>query len=256
MKELSFWDFILFVSSANLSRYFIISGLFFGVYYKLFKNKWREKKIQSRYPKNKDYRREIMSSVLTLCIFVCFALLIFKSPLSAFTQRYNTIDEMGWGYWWWSIIVMIFIHDTYFYWTHRAMHHPLVYRQVHWTHHKSTNPSPWAAFAFHPIEAVVEAGIVFLIAFLIPFHISALTVFLIFMTLYNAYGHLGFELYPKNFYKTWIGRWLNTSVAHNQHHEKFKGNYGLYFLFWDRWMGTLRSDYASQYDLISQKRKI
>ena len=55
---------------------------------------------------------------------------------------------------------MILLHDTYFYWAHRAMHHPKIYRHVHLVHHLSQNPSPWAAFAFHPFEAVIEAGIV------------------------------------------------------------------------------------------------
>ncbi len=123
------------------------------------------------------------------------------------------------------------------------MHHPKLYRFVHLVHHQSRNPSPWAAFAFHPLEAVVEAGIVFVIAFILPFHGTALLAFLIFMTFYNAYGHLGYELYSKNFLRSALGRWVNTSVAHNHHHEKFNGNYGLYFLFWDRWMGTLREDY-------------
>ena len=126
---------------------------------------------------------------------------------------------------------MILLHDTYFYWTHRAMHHPKIYRHVHLVHHLSQNPSPWAAFAFHPFEAVIEAGIVVLIAFLFPFHLSALLTFLLFMTVYNAYGHLGFELYPIKFHASWIGRWINTSVIHNKHHEKFNGNYGLYFCF-------------------------
>ena len=169
--------------------------------------------------------------------------LIFKTPLSAYNLRYENISEWGWGYWWISVIAMIFIHDTYFYWTHRAMHHPKLYRFVHLVHHQSRNPSPWAAFAFHPLEAVVEAGIVFVIAFILPFHGTALLAFLIFMTFYNAYGHLGYELYSKNFLRSALGRWVNTSVAHNHHHEKFNGNYGLYFLFWDRWMGTLREDY-------------
>jgi len=71
---------------------------------------------------------------------------------------------------------------------------------------------------------------------------SALFVFLVFMTVYNVYGHLGYELYPKSFNKNFFGKWLNTSVSHNAHHSKFNGNYGLYFLFWDRWMGTLRPD--------------
>jgi len=68
------------------------------------------------------------------------------------------------------------------------------------------------------------------------------------MMVYNVYGHLGWELYPKGFSKHWIGKWVNTSVNHNMHHQYFKGNYGLYFLWWDRWIGTIRKDYDNKFD--------
>lgn len=207
-----------------------------------FKKKWGSKKIQLAFPKPTDYQREIGYSMITMVVFAGMAWIIFRSPLSTYTLRYEDISERNWGYWAFSVIAMIFIHDTYFYWAHRAMHHPSVFRLIHRVHHQSINPSPWAAFAFHPLEAIVEAGIVVIIAFLLPFHASALLAFLFFMTLYNAYGHLGYELYPKQFHMTIIGRWINTSLAHNKHHEKFNGNYGLYFLLWDRWMKTLRED--------------
>ena len=134
------------------------------------------------------------------------------------------------------------------------MHHPKLFKYFHLVHHKSTNPSPWAAYAFHPLEAIVEASIIFLIVFLIPFHKTALLTFLLFMIFYNVYGHLGFELYPKGFHKHRIGKWINTSVNHNLHHRHFEGNFGLYFLFWDRWIGTVRADYDSSFDQIDEKR--
>ena len=88
-------------------------------------------------------------------------------------------------------------------------------------------------------------------AFLLPLHVFVLIAFLLFMTTYNVYGHLGWELYPKGFSQSIIGKWINTSVCHNQHHKYFKGNYGLYLLFWDRAMGTLRDDY----DLVFEEVK-
>ena len=74
------------------------------------------------------------------------------------------------------------------------------------------------------------------------------------MMAYNVYGHLGYELFPKAFNMHPIGRWLNTSVNHNQHHKKFTGNYGLYFLFWDRWLGTIRDDYNREYQELDSRR--
>ena len=133
------------------------------------------------------------------------------------------------------------------------IHHPLFYRVVHKTHHLSTNPSPWAAMAFHPLESVLEAGIIVLVAFLFPVHPLAIGIFLLFMMVYNVYGHLGYELYPKGFANSFVGKWINTSVNHNQHHQYFKGNYGLYFLFWDRWMGTIRTDYEERFNSVKSQ---
>ena len=94
---------------------------------------------------------------------------------------------------------------------------------VHLVHHKSTNPSPWTAYAFHPFEAIIEVGIHPFLAFTIPLYAPALGMFFLFQILYNVYGHLGFEIYPKGFHKHWLGKWINTSVAHNLHHKKFDG---------------------------------
>lgn len=247
-------ELIARISTFNLMRYLIVAGVFFLVFYVLFKKKWLPKKIQNRFPNNKDYYREISYSILSLFIFMLIGLIAIRSPLAQEGLRYESFTEHGIGYWFFSVLLMIIVHDTYFYWTHRSMHHPKIYRLFHKVHHQSTNPSPWAAFAFHPLEGIVEAGIIFPITFLIPHHVSALFAFLIFMTVYNVYGHLGYEIYPKGFNKNSIGKWFNTSVAHNAHHAQFKGNYGLYFLFWDRWMGTLRTDYDSSFQEVDQLR--
>jgi lathosterol oxidase len=113
-----------------------------------------------------------------------------------------------------------------------------LYKYVHRIHQKSTNPSPWTAYAFHPFEAVFEAGIIPLVAFTVPVNRYAFTLFMFFQLGYNVYGHLGYELLPRFLLTTRFGQWLNTSTAHNLHHHYFKGNYGLYTRIWDRLLKT------------------
>ena len=247
-------DIILAFFKINLIRYFIVATPAFIIFYVLLKNTLQKKKIQDKFPKNKDYRREVFYSMVTIVIFVCVAVSIYCTPLQNHVQRYDNIEDMGWAYWALSILMMILLHDTYFYFTHRLMHHPSIFKYFHLTHHKSTNPSPWAAYAFHPLEGIIEASVIYPIVFLIPYHPSAIITFLMFMMIYNVYGHLGFEIFPKAFNKNPIGKWFNTSVNHNQHHEHFNGNYGLYFLFWDRLLGTLREDYDEAYKAVDLKR--
>ncbi len=212
------------------------------------------KKIQSRFPKNSDVLREMGYSVLTIAIFSLVSLILFTHPkVAPLTTRYKDIHQYGWVYYFLAYPLMFVMHDTYFYFTHRLMHHKRLFKWFHLVHHQSTNPSPWAAYAFHPLEAVVEAGIVVVFMFTIPMHITHVMIFFLMMIIYNVYGHLGYELYPKGFSKHMIGKWINTSINHNQHHQYFKGNYGLYFLFWDRVFGTLRADYDARFEEVKSR---
>ena len=236
------------------ARYFIVAGIFFLLFYVLLKGKIFHKKIQQRMPGTKDYQREIGYSALTAAIFALVPLCVLHVPaIAATTGFYTRIEQHGWLYFFLAFPLMLFIHDSYFYWMHRLMHHRKLFRSVHLLHHKSVNPSPWAAYAFHPLEALAEAGVFVVFLSTIPVHQLHLLLFFLFMILYNVYGHLGYELYPRNFNRHWLGRWLNTSVSHNQHHQYFQGNYGLYFTFWDRLMGTLRKDYDQRFDEITAK---
>lgn len=233
------------ISSIISSRYFIMAGISFVVFYILFKTKFQSIKIQQKFPKNESYYRDVKYSIVSMLIFSSVAYLCLFTLKNYNNVMYTKVDN--WWYFAFSFLWMYLLHDAYFYWMHRFMHIPSLYRKVHLIHHKSTNPSPWTAYAFHPLEAVIEAGIVPLIVFTLPVYRNGFFLFMLFQIIYNVYGHLGYELYPKNFHKTWIGKWINTGTAHNAHHKYFYGNFGLYTLIWDRLFGTLREDYDNSF---------
>ena len=248
------WSFYFQDVRIILTRYLVLSGLAFLIWYVLLRNRIINKKIQQRFPKFNDYAREIGYSILTVLIMSFIPALILGSPeIARHTLFYRTISDHGWVYFFCAFPLMALLHDTYFSWIHRLMHHPAIFRFVHLIHHKSVNPSPFAAYSFHPLEAVLEAGIFVVFVFTIPVHLFHLFFFFLFMIIYNVYGHLGWELYPRGFSRHWLGRWINTSVNHNMHHQYFKGNYGLYFLFWDRLMGTIRTDYEERFDEVKSR---
>jgi lathosterol oxidase len=161
------------------------------------------------------------------------------------------IDDRGWTWYFASIAVMILMHDAYFYWTHRAMHHRSVYRLMHRTHHRSLDPTPWAAYAFSPLEALVQAGIGPLIVFTLPVHPSAFAIFMLWQISFNVFGHCGYEIYPRWFLKSPIGWLLNSPTHHTLHHEKFVGNFSLYFNVWDRLLGTNCPEYAERFEKVT-----
>lgn len=235
-------------------RYTLVAGAFFLVFYVFWKQRWQHKRIQPKFPKQSQYRQEFLYSLATMCVFACVASLIFIVRKNGLTRIYYDIADLGWWYWGASILVAIVLHDTYFYWTHRLMHHPWLFKWVHRVHHESHNPSPWAAFSFHPLEAVLEAGILPLLVFTVPLHWSALFIFLLYMMVMNVIGHLGYEIFPKGMHGHMLGRWQNSSTHHNMHHHFVHYNFGLYFNWWDTWMKTNHPKYFETYDKMTVKK--
>ena len=239
----SFWRPFLYGALIFGVRYFIIAGFAFLALYAMR----APGKLQSAAPRGADIRREITYSIAAFLIFGLINGVIFGYGIVPYTQLYFRVADHGWTYFWLSIPLMILAHDAWFYWIHRLMHTRAMFRLFHGVHHLSRNPTPWAAYSFHPYESVLEALGIVLIFFIMPSHPLALLIFQTISALINVYGHLGYELYPRAFAQHWLGRWINTSVAHNAHHEKARHNFGFYFLFWDRWMGTLAPDYEACY---------
>ena len=247
------WELYFRVIMHVGGRYFLTAAIAFVLAYIVF-SKWiAYKKIQPRNPRQKDYAREIAFSAMTILIAGFVISFLHHPAIAPYTTRYKDVATYGWAYYFLLFPVLFVVHDTYFYFTHRLMHTKALFRWFHLVHHRSTNPSPWAAYAFHPLEAVVEQGIAVLFYFTIPIHVTHLGIFFLISIFYNVYGHLGYELYPRNFSRTAVGKWINTSVSHNQHHQYFKGNYGLYFLFWDRVFGTLREDYDQRFEEVKTR---
>lgn len=236
-----------------LLRYLLIAGAAFLIFYILYPKRFYVKKIQKQFPKNKDYFREIIYSLFTVIIFAGITFILYSPLVKPHTKIYTKISDHGILYFVLSVFLALIIHDTYFYWTHRLMHHPTLFKLFHLTHHRSVNPSPWAAYAFNPLEAIVEAGVIFVITFIIPINSIALLIFLLVMIIYNVYGHLGYEIYPHRVVKSKLGKWLNTSTNHNMHHKYFNGNYGLYFRYWDEIMKTTHPDYEDTLNQITAK---
>jgi lathosterol oxidase len=236
-------------------RYLLFTGAFYLFFYVWKNKKYWHSKIQQRYPEKKYIIHEIKYSFFTILIFGSVILLVIWAAKNGLTMVYEPIDKYGYVYYFFSIILMVLLHDTYFYWTHRLMHWKPLFKLAHKTHHLSVNPTPFAAYAFHPFEALVEIGIVPLIAFIIPHHISAITIFSLYSLLINVSGHLGYELFPKGFASHWLFKWHNTATHHNMHHRLVKCNYGLYFNFWDRVMHTNHPHYEENFEEVVEKRE-
>ena len=152
---------------------------------------------------------------------------------------YFEIADYGTVYFILSLLLAIFINDTIFYWTHRFMHLKSIFRHIHLMHHKSTSPTPFAVFAFHPWEATIHALVYPLLVYFLPMHPIMFGAFLLYNLVTNVAGHGGYEFMPEKLTRHWFFNWQNTITNHDVHHKKFTCNYGNYFILWDKWMNTL-----------------
>lgn len=240
--------------AVSVFRYFIIAGIFFLLFYKIFEPRFSKSKIQSRMASRKDFIREILHSMQSTLTMSVIAFVVLFTPFKSYTMLYTDLGKYGLWYIPVSVFLGLVIHDTYFYWMHRLLHHPKLFRYTHLVHHESVNPSPWTSYSFHFFEAITEGLVLAVIVMVIPMNPLSVTLFVIVAFIINVYGHLGYEIMPKWFRSSWAFEISNTSVYHNLHHRKFKGNYGLYFRVWDRLMGTEHPDYVKEYDKIQKQR--
>ena len=248
------------VFTFDLARYLIGAGLVSAVLFVILRNFSERHRIQARRASRKDICREVSYSVMTVCVYASVGVITVEIIERGWSRMYFDFDTVGVALGvTWSIIsigVLLVLHDCYFYWVHRLMHHPLLYRKVHRTHHLSVTPTSWAAYSFSPYEATLMTLFVPMAIQIIPVHPAALSIFLAIMILRNALGHSGIEVHPSSWVDSPLD-FLTTVTHHDLHHQKFNGNYGLYFTWWDRWMGTELPEYKTAFKKVApNKNKI
>ena len=222
----------------DLTRYFVGAGGVFVVVNLILARWLQGRKIRERSPGAKQMRREILMSIRTVAIFALIGSSIDGLRSVGVIDVYLDPSERGWGYFAFSVAALIVLHDAWFYWTHRLIHNPRLFRRFHREHHKSHNPSPWTAYSFDPGEAALNAIFMPLSLMLITATPFAVFLFLAHMMLRNAIGHCGYEIFPARRKGRPVFDWLTTVTHHDLHHSQAGWNYGLYFTWWDRMMGT------------------
>ena len=230
--------FLLVLTVIIFLRYIIVSGLFILLFQVLLKDQFIARKISKKLRPPGQSFQEIKWSAITSFIFGISGVAMIWMWQSGFSNIYTEINQYTLLWLPFSLLIALFIQETYYYWLHRWMHRPKVFRLVHKIHHDSIVTSAWTAFSFNPLESILQAFMVPFIILLLPMHVSIVFLMLIIMTVSATINHLDVEIYPKGFEKHWLGRWLIGATHHSQHHAKFLVNYGLYFTFWDKWMNT------------------
>ncbi len=136
----------------------------------------------------------------------------------------------------WFALFLVFIpiwSAFHFYWIHRLLHVPFLYKRVHSLHHRNVNIGPWSGFSMHPIEHFL-----YISSMCIHWILASHPVHVIFHVIYLGPGaamtHAGYEdLLVKDKRRLALG-----TFYHQLHHRYYECNYGNQEMPWDRWFGT------------------
>ena len=238
------------IFAIDLSRYLIAASVL-AVILAVFAGLLASRRIQPRKAGAKDIRREITYSLATVLIFSLVGFSVYAAGQQGMFMIYGGVLPDAFRLFL-EFVAMVLLHDAYFYWAHRLMHTPLLFRRLHRVHHKSKTPTPWAAYAFAPGEAVLEAGILPLAALFVPLHELTVFLFVTHMIVRNVVGHAGIELFPSWWLRAPFLRAFTTTTHHDLHHSHGGYNFGLYFTWWDRWMKTEHPEYQRRFELVTQ----
>ena len=154
----------------------------------------------------------------------------------------------------WFLLALVLLpiwSAFHFYWVHRLLHAPLLYRHVHSLHHRNVNVGPWSGLSMHPIEHLL-----YISSICIHWIVASHPVHLIFHVIYLGPGaamtHTGYEdLLIKDKRRLALG-----TFYHQLHHRYYECNYGNQEMPWDRWFGTFHdgSEAATQETRERKKR--
>ena len=185
--------------------------------------------------KKKDLARQVAHEIWIAVASIPFmAVAMLPCPLflyRGYGKMYKNVDDYGWSYFFLSIPCFLLFTDCLVYWSHRGLHHPVIYKHLHKIHHTYKFTTPFSSHAFHPLDGFMQGVPYYIFCYLFPMH-NVLFIFMfvcINMWTISIHDQIDFG-----------GHFINTTGHHTIHHEIFNYNYGQYTTTWDRIGGTYK----------------
>lgn len=177
-------------------------------------------------------------SVLNHFFFMPLALCVLAYPLFAAYVDVSSLELPTVRTSLTHLFVCIIAEDFLFYWSHRFLHHPMLYKHFHKQHHEFKVLTGYAIASeyTHPVESLLGNVIPVMAGpYLTECHFSTTCLWLIIRMFKTCDAHSGYSFKWSPFGLFYP---LNPTERHDFHHETGMGSYGSFLLLWDQWSGT------------------
>lgn len=231
----------------TLERYVIFTLAVWLVLWVLLRPVLKARKIREETPPARQMLTELMFSLRSMVIFATGGVALafmYRAGLYPLSELANAWGPVWFGV---SIVAGVVGLDAWFYWTHRLMHDPRLFRRFHRRHHRSNNPSPFTAYSFDVAEALTLFGFVVVWPAIFPMPDNSMQWVMLYQIVTNTLLHSGYELMPARRDGKPMLDFIVTTTHHDLHHAQAGWNYAAWFTWWDRWMGTEHPEYLQRY---------
>ncbi len=182
------------------------------------------------------FRNQVLDNIFWslasgVTIWTAFEVLYFWAAANGFAPLMDFADSPLWFCLWFLLIPLW--SSLHFYWIHRALHWPPLYRLAHALHHRNVNVGPWSGISMHPIEHLLYFSSV-LIHFVVPSHPVHVLFHFYLEALNPAFSHSGFDGLVLRGRK----RMEAGDFFHQLHHRYFRCNFGTAEVPLDRLFGS------------------
>jgi len=148
---------------------------------------------------------------------------------------------------WWvvggQLLFFVYLDDFLYYWMHRAMHEPWLFKRIHGWHHRIITPWAITGHYMHPLEYTVTATVALVGPLAVGAHVATVWLWFAFRQWEAAEGHCGYDFpwTPTHFLPGNDG-----AIHHDVHHGRVRGNYAGFFAIWDGVFGTYARGYGDE----------
>ena len=213
-----------------------------------YNRNWPEETAERFTFNNQTYDNIFWTLVSGVPIWTCYEVLLLWSCANGYvamiTPSENPVMFIA------LFFLVPFVHEVGFYFAHRFLHFPWLYRIAHQLHHRNNNPGPWSGLSMHPLEHIIYFSSA-LIFFIVPAHPVHIINLLSRLGLAPAQGHTGFDRVA-----TGDSASIDTSYyAHYLHHKYFEVNYADGMVPLDKWFGSFHDGTAEAHEAMKHRRR-